>query len=109
MQRARSHAGCGAQHVAGQSAVAGAGFHDDEGVGRTELAPGAIERAGDARTEQRSDFRAGHEVPTGAPRAVPRREEADIGLVEGQVDEAVERDRTFAPDAALDRVGGASG
>jgi hypothetical protein len=40
---------------------------------------------------------------------VPRREEADAGLVQGQLDEVVERDRTFAPDAALDRVGGAPG
>jgi hypothetical protein len=37
---------------------------------------------------------------------VTRREEADRGFVQRDLDEPVERDRTLAPDQVRDRVGG---
>jgi hypothetical protein len=40
---------------------------------------------------------------------VTGREEADVGVVQGDVDEPVERDGTFASDQTRDRVGGRAG
>jgi hypothetical protein len=68
-----------------------------------------VERARDARAEQRADLRARDEVAAGAARAVAGLEEARARRVERQLDEPVERDRTLAPDEAGDRVGGGTG
>ena len=71
--------------------------------------PTIVECSGHARAEQRADLGARHEVTVGAAGAVTRREEADLGLVEGRFDEPIERDRTLAPDQARDRVGSRAG
>src|ERR1700681_4609894 len=97
----------GTQHVAREPAVAGARLDHDERVGIVELVPTPVERSRDARTEERADLRARDEIATGTAGAVPGREEANVGLVQRHLDEPIERDRTFAPDEARDRVGGA--
>jgi hypothetical protein len=101
--------GRGAQHVAREAAVARAGFDDHERVGVAELVPAAVESARHAGTEQGTDLGARDEVAPRAPGAVARREEADVGLVQRDLDEPVERDRTLTPDQARDRLGRAAG
>jgi hypothetical protein len=101
--------GTGALHVARESAVARAGFDDDERVGLLRGAPAPIECARNARAEQRADFRARDEVAPTPARAVPGREEADCGLVQREVEESIERDRALAPDEARDGIGGRAG
>ena len=70
-------------------------------VGLLQLAPPPVERAGDQRAEQRSDLGAGDEVAPGAPRAPGAGEEAVVA-VERELDERVERDRSFPPDPLRD-------
>jgi hypothetical protein len=96
----------GTQHVAGEVAGACARLDDDERIGVVERAPAPVERAGDARAEQRSHLGTRDEVATGAAGAAARREESDLGLVQRDLDEAIERDRALAPDQVRDRVGG---
>jgi hypothetical protein len=97
------------QDVAGELPVPRAGLDHDERIGAAELFPTAVERASDAGSEQRTDLGTGHEVAPGAAGTAPRREEADAGLVQRDVDEPVEGDRAFAPDEARDGVGGRTG
>jgi hypothetical protein len=101
--------GTRALNVASQAAVTRAGFDHHERVGPAECAPLPVERASDARAEQRADLGAGDEVAAGTARAVPGLEEAGAGRVQREVDEPVEGDRALAPDKAGDRVGGRAG
>ena len=71
----------------------GARLHHDERIGIAELVPPPVERAGDARAEQRTDLGARDEVAAGAPGAVTGREEAGLRVVERGLDEGAERDR----------------
>jgi len=64
---------------------------------------------GDARAEQRPDLGTCDEVGTGAAGTVSRCEETDVGVVQGDVDEPVERDGTLASDQPRDRVAGRAG
>ena len=109
-RRARSAARAGTSGAARSTSRAsrplpGAGLDDDERIGLAERVPAPVERARHARAEQRADLGARDEVAAGAARAVTRREEADLGLVERDLDEPVERDRALAADEARDRVG----
>jgi hypothetical protein len=96
----------GAQDVAGEPSVSGAGLDHDVRIGCAELLPTSVQRAGDAGAEQRSDLGAGDEVAVGAAGTVTGREEPDVRVVQGDVDETVERDGTLASDQPRDRVGG---
>jgi hypothetical protein len=104
VQRAEARR-CRTQHVAREPPVPRPRFDHHERIGCAEVAPTPVERAPDAGAEQRADFGTGDEVAARAPRAPTRREEADLGLVQRDFDESVERDRTLAPDQARDRVG----
>jgi hypothetical protein len=96
-------------HVAREPTVARAGLDDEERIGLACLVPVAVECTRDARAEQGPDLGAGDEVAAAASRAVTGREEPDRRLVERQLDEAIERDRAFAPDEARDGVGRRAG
>jgi hypothetical protein len=98
-----------AQHVTGEPSTTGARFDDHERIRVVELVPAPVERARDAGPEERADLGAGDEVATGPARATAGGEEADLGFVQGDLDEAIERDRALAPYDAPDRGGGASG
>ena len=63
--------GRGAPDLAREPTVARARLDDEERIGRAERSPRAVERARDARAEQRADLRDGHEVAPGATRAAP--------------------------------------
>jgi hypothetical protein len=95
--------------VTREAPVAGPGLDNDERIGAPEVTPVAVERSRNARTEQRADLGTRDEVAAGAPRAVTHREEPGARLVEREIDEAIERDRTLAPDQARDRFGGCAG
>jgi len=95
--------------VARQAAVARARLDHDERVGLALRPPVLVERTRDTRAEQRADFGARDEVASGAARAVAGREEPHARLVQRELDEPVERDRTLAPDEAGDCVGGRAG
>ena len=65
-----------------------------------------VERAGDARAEQRTDLGAGDEVAAGPARAVTAGEEPGLGVVQRGLDERAERDRPVPVDPLRRATGG---
>jgi hypothetical protein len=67
------------------------------------LAPPVVERPGEDGAEQRAHLGAGEEVAA-PPRAAAAAVEAELGVVEGEVDDLVERERTEPPGPLADEV-----
>ena len=103
-QRARALR-LGPEHVRRQPPAPGAGVDDDERVRTGELGPRAVEISGDEGAEQHADLGARDEVAPRTPGAAAPGVEPAVLVVQGGVDEPVERDRPLAPDALSDPLG----
>ena len=103
VQGARAR-GIGGEHGAREGPGAGSGVDHHELVGITELVPPRVQRASEDGAEQRADLGAGKEVaaPPGPPAG---RVEAALRVIEGDVDDLVVRERSFAANA-LAELGG---